>query len=592
MNDPSELLEEIRKKLDEHGCNPRMYNSTSMRSSCPAHSGSNKSSLHVQVKGGNLLVHCHSGKCTYHGVLEALGLDHDESYSKCKVYDAVRYIYLDQDGKTIGAQVRYMNDGVKSFHQEVFDGNEWSRIGMPKEKRVPYRLPDLLKDASEGKRIWIVEGEKDVENLQICGIPSTCFCGGAGGWLDQYARWFRGTRVVLCGDRDEPGQKFVQQIRKALDGVADEVLIADLPYEIAQSGGKDVSDFLSVNSVKDLQAIVQAPWRSPGVVTMAEAAEEASNRKDVPMDHFNMVGIGPGYAIPGIGPGKLLGVVARFGTGKTAWIVDLAARALKAGKRVMFVSYDESYDEIASYIAASMDGDYTYCSWDTEIMSIRKKPNMCKSLMTCDGIIDGKIRSAKAVADIAFRHKPDILIVDHLAKIAGDNVGDAERIQIGKAARILKQIANEGRCAVVSAIQANREGSGMLINKTHIAGADEIGRECDIMIGINHVATADSEIKSIRPEVLLERYGRQMNELFPYPIGGDLGLRICPAIRVVNTVKSRMSRDDSYWPVIFYGAERKMYPVHKRGCQCKMCSERVLTQSKHDYILKMCAGGK
>jgi len=590
--DPITLFERIKTKLSAAGMNPRLYASLSLRSKCPAHGGKNDQSLHVQVKEDKVLIHCHSGECGYKEVLSALGVeDIDQKLESCLI-DAVRYIYKDETGKIVGSQLRRMflnkNGGwEKQFIRETYDAEarEWKSGSPSKEDLIPYNLPELLTAAKKGDQIWIVEGEKDVETLAMHGITGTAFMGGQSGWMTQYAKWFRGTRVVICGDRDEPGQKFCGSVKEGLTGIATEVLSAELPYKITKSHGKDVSDFLSINSASDLEALVDAPWKGPGIYTIADALDMASNNQKIPLDHYYMVGMGPGYDLPGIGPGIFLGIVARLGGGKTAWIVDLASRAIADGKRIMFVSYDETAASIASYLATSITGDYTFVTKDQELLHMRKAPNTCKKLEGVDGIIDGHVKTPDAIAETAFRHKPDILFVDHLAKVLPDNPKDRDYIRLGKAASMFRKIANEGNCSVVAALQSNREGQHGVLANVNVAGSDEIAREMDAILGLQHPATNDSEERKLNQKRLLSIHGQKLETLFEDPIG-ELGMRLRPSLRVINTVKSRMSKGDGIWPIVFYGAERRLFPVHSVGCSCGQCTKRTLTQSAHDYIVK------
>ena len=41
-------------------------------------------------------------------------------------------------------------------------------------RRVPYRLPELIKAVTNNETIYIPEGEKDVDNLAKIGFVATC----------------------------------------------------------------------------------------------------------------------------------------------------------------------------------------------------------------------------------------------------------------------------------------------------------------------------------------------------------------------------------------------------------------------------------
>jgi putative DNA primase/helicase len=69
----------------------------------------------------------------------------------------------------------------------------------------PYRLPQIL-EAARKTPIYLVEGEKDVENMERAGLLATTLPMGAGKWRPEFAQWFRGRRVVVVADHDRPGK--------------------------------------------------------------------------------------------------------------------------------------------------------------------------------------------------------------------------------------------------------------------------------------------------------------------------------------------------------------------------------------------------
>src|SRR5437867_4150238 len=77
---------------------------------------------------------------------------------------------------------------------------------------VLYHLPEVLAAVLAGKRIWIPEGEKDVEALRALGKVATCNPFGAGKWRPEYSGALRGADVVLVPDKDEPGHAHMKQV--------------------------------------------------------------------------------------------------------------------------------------------------------------------------------------------------------------------------------------------------------------------------------------------------------------------------------------------------------------------------------------------
>ena len=89
--------------------------------------------------------------------------------------------------------------------------------------RVIYRLPEIIAAGAAGKTVYIVEGEKDADNLARRGLAATPCPGGAKKWRPEYSGFLRGADVVVIGDNDEPGRKHVEQVAFSLTGTAKRV---------------------------------------------------------------------------------------------------------------------------------------------------------------------------------------------------------------------------------------------------------------------------------------------------------------------------------------------------------------------------------
>ena len=195
---------------------------------CPVHQD-NTPSFGVVVRNGSLLTHCYSG-CSQATVVEALKAkgvwpEREAQYVADKEILA-EYDYKDADGHVLYQAVRYW---PKEFKQRRPAGQPgrwtWNLDGV---QRVLYRLPDLLH--AEANRVrWILEGEKDVDRAWASGLVATCNVGGAGKWRDDYAETFRGKKVVIVVDNDDPGRNHARDIARSLTGVAREIFWLELP---------------------------------------------------------------------------------------------------------------------------------------------------------------------------------------------------------------------------------------------------------------------------------------------------------------------------------------------------------------------------
>lgn len=152
------------------------------------------------------------------------------------------YSYHDADGNLLYQVVRYE---PKNFRQRRADGNGgwiWNLKGTP---RVLYRLPELVK-ADPDDPLFIVEGEKDADNLHAVGVVATTCPQGAGKWSklsDDTA--LHGRCIVIVPDSDEAGSKHAEDVAARLHGKAATVSVLDLHAAFAGFDGKDITDLLA-----------------------------------------------------------------------------------------------------------------------------------------------------------------------------------------------------------------------------------------------------------------------------------------------------------------------------------------------------------
>lgn len=205
---------------------------------CPAHDDRNPSLALAKGDDGKTLLTCHAG-CAVEAIVSALGLKVGDLFAENGKRNGreivATYDYADADGTLLYQVVRYF---PKTFKQRRPDGNggwEWNLRGVD---RVVYRLPDVLAAIQAGRRVFVCEGERDVEAVEAVGKVATCNPGGAGKWRTDYSESLRGANVVIVADRDEPGYDHARQVAAALDGIAAKVVIVE------PATGKDVSEHL------------------------------------------------------------------------------------------------------------------------------------------------------------------------------------------------------------------------------------------------------------------------------------------------------------------------------------------------------------
>jgi len=184
------------------------------------------------------------------------------------------YDYKDETGKLLFQTVRYE---PKDFKQRRPDGKEGWIYDLQGVRPIPYNLPEVLK----AKSVIIVEGEKDADNLKALGLIATTSPMGAGKWRSAYNEHFRGKRVVILTDNDDPGRKHAQAVAAGLRGISESVKVLEL---LGLPNKGDVSDWIAQGGTRDklIESIKQAPeWMTSEVSMCLPPIAEHS---DIPLD--------------------------------------------------------------------------------------------------------------------------------------------------------------------------------------------------------------------------------------------------------------------------------------------------------------------
>jgi hypothetical protein len=216
---------------------------------CPAHEDKTPS-LNLRQENDTILIKCQAG-CPTENIVSVLGLTmadlfiKDEQPTKQQPAKIVAtYDYQDEKGQLLYQVVRM---DPKDFRQRHRNGNgEW-KWDMEGIRRVLYHLPEILL-ASDSEKVYLVEGEKDADNLWKVGRVATTSPGGAKNWKPEYAHYLAGKNIVVIPDKDSAGFGYAKDAIRSLDGKARDIKVIILPGE----NNKDVSDWLSAFPEIDL----------------------------------------------------------------------------------------------------------------------------------------------------------------------------------------------------------------------------------------------------------------------------------------------------------------------------------------------------
>jgi hypothetical protein len=194
---------------------------------------------------GNILFKCHGG-CDQHTVFNAIkdmGLlpqlpDRPEYLSNVRpIMPAIpvlehEWFYSDENEMPLFVKQRFKTfDAKGKTYKTLRIMADGSRVGKLGDCRiVPYRLFELQQAVTNGKVVYIAEGEKAVDALCSLGVTATTSHAGAGGWNPDLNQYFSGANVVVLPDNDVAGWGYATKIVESLLPVVKSIRVLDLPH--------------------------------------------------------------------------------------------------------------------------------------------------------------------------------------------------------------------------------------------------------------------------------------------------------------------------------------------------------------------------
>jgi KaiC/GvpD/RAD55 family RecA-like ATPase len=208
----------------------------------------------------------------------------------------------------------------------------------------------------------------------------------------------------------------------------------------------------------------------------------------------------------GISRGEVYVVGARPGTGKSSFLITVAYRLCKQGKRVLYVSTEMSKSDILDKVAAvalSIPAESIRNGQLSEADSLR----IGQFLHGFTGLSIAHTFEPKAekLAAEVEKHKPDVIIFDHLQHIA---TGEDIRKDVSRFTRALKSIAMKFHCAVMVASQLTRLLDGEQPELHHLKESGTIEEEAQVAVLLHNEPASDPEMVPTMFKVAKNRYGR------------------------------------------------------------------------------------
>ncbi len=239
---PSKQLDQILSKLQNVKGKEHQFTAR-----CPAHDDK-RNSLSLSEDDDKIVIHCFAG-CSPEKIVLSMGITMAELFITDNIVSLANpkiiaeYDYTDAEGNLLYQVVRYHPKNFKQRRPDGDGGWLWNLNGV---ELTLYHLPEVMQAISEKKLVFIVEGEKDVDNLRTCGQVATSISGGASSkWPPELVPLFQNATVAIIPDNDDPGRKYAHYVANLLYGWASSLKIITLPL-------KDVSDYLETQTIDNL----------------------------------------------------------------------------------------------------------------------------------------------------------------------------------------------------------------------------------------------------------------------------------------------------------------------------------------------------
>lgn len=294
----------------------------------------------------------------------------------------------------------------------------------PRGERVLYHSQWLPRAREEGRKVYIVEGEKDADTMAAHGEIAVCGVNGADSWLDHYAYQLVGLDVVVIADNDDPGRAHARKVVRSLDGKVESVQLVEPSF------GKDVTDQLVAGYA--LSTLIPLSVEETLGVHRADRVRERE-----------ISWLWPGY----FPTGKLTIIEGDPGDGKSVLTCDLASR-MSRGLPMPDGAVSPVGSMDVAMISAEDDPE------DTIVPRLRLAGADLKRLhLIVEGTIPGTPfdlrRDMPALEYFVTQHKIGCVYIDPLMAFMPQGVDSYRDTDVRQALHPLTRMAMRTGCAVV-----------------------------------------------------------------------------------------------------------------------------------------------
>lgn len=308
---------------------------------------------------------------------------------------------------------------------------------------------------------------------------------------------------------DVPWTDLLQRIKdKHIKGIMDSIL--DRAVQAADDGDIHTAVNLLGSMVGRIHNDVPM---SRDVDLTLNGAERLAAYLDKRNNPNTMVGIPSGFSVidkatQGFQPGQLITLTGLPKTSKSVLALLMAKAAQEYGKRVLYVTYEMTCEEIAQRLDAYragindmklLSGNLNDEEWKKLTRSVHETENLPPMVLSEDCMT---VTAIGAKIDLL---KPDIVIVDGVYMMEDEEGSDKNTPQaLEHIVAGLKFMAMNRQICIVDVTQSNPDrAKGGKLNEDSIAGSRSFTRYSNVVLGVER--TDDKNVRKLR--VIMTRRG-------------------------------------------------------------------------------------
>lgn len=234
---------------------------------CPV-CGDTRGKFQITNKHNKILMHCFNcdgdGGFNYKLALNSVGLKESDLHphletepNKKTQIEQREHIYRNPDGSIFAKKIiKKYDDGSKRAFWKRYENGKYIN-GLNNKKAPPFRIDEVL--SANTQKVYVAEGEKDVDTLISMDLVATTFPNGGGQttWIDSFSEPFTNRQVTILTDNDDVGRKYGEFVSSHICDVANDIRIISSP-DIYHGVGKkgDITDIVELVGIKEAKKLL------------------------------------------------------------------------------------------------------------------------------------------------------------------------------------------------------------------------------------------------------------------------------------------------------------------------------------------------